>query len=41
MAKLNEIKEYINTLRTYLSIIAAIILAVGAGISKEIKGVRA
>jgi len=34
MAKIDETKEFINTLRTYLSIIVAIILAVGAGVSK-------
>ena len=34
MAKIDEIKEHINTLRSYLSIITAIILAVGAGVSK-------
>jgi uncharacterized membrane protein len=34
MAKIDEIKEFINTLRTYLSIITAIILAIGAGVSK-------
>jgi len=34
MAKIDEVKEFINTLRTYLSIITAIILAIGAGVSK-------
>jgi len=34
MAKIDEIREFIVTLRTYLTIITAIILAVGAGVSK-------
>ena len=34
MAKIDEVKGYINTLRAYLNIIIAIILALGAGISK-------
>ena len=34
MAKLDEIKEFITILRTYLGILTAIILAVGAGVSK-------
>ena len=34
MSKLDEKKEYIGLLKTYLGIIVAFILAVGAGISK-------
>ena len=34
MAKLDEIKEHIAALRGYLNIVIAIILALGAGISK-------
>jgi ABC-type siderophore export system fused ATPase/permease subunit len=34
MAKIDEIKEHITTLRAYLNIVVAIILALGAGISK-------
>jgi len=34
MAKIDEIKEHINTLRNYLNILTAIILAVGAGVAK-------
>ena len=33
-AKIDEVKEFINTLRVYLSIITAIILAMGTGVSK-------
>lgn len=34
MAKIDEIKEHINALRSYLNIVVAIILALGAGVSK-------
>ena len=34
MAKLDELKEHIGALKAYLNIIVAIILTVGAGISK-------
>ncbi len=34
MAKIDEIKEHINALRGYLNIVIAIILALGAGVSK-------
>ena len=34
MAKLDEIKEHIGALKTYLGIIVAIVLAVGAGVAK-------
>jgi len=34
MAKIDEIKEHINTLRNYLNILTAIILTVGAGVAK-------
>ncbi len=34
MSKIDEKKEYIGLLKTYLGIIVAFILAVGAGISK-------
>ncbi len=34
MAKIDELKEYINTLRNYLNIVTAILLAVGAGVAK-------
>ena len=34
MAKIDEIKELINTLRIYLTIISALIISIGAGISK-------
>ena len=34
MSKKDEIKEHIGTLKTYLSIIVAIVLAVGAGVAK-------
>ena len=34
MAKIDEIKEHIGALRGYLNIVIAIILALGAGISK-------
>ena len=34
MSKVDEKKEYIGLLKTYLGIIVAFILAVGAGISK-------
>ncbi len=34
MAKIDELKEHIATLRGYLNIVVAIILAIGAGVSK-------
>ena len=34
MAKLDEIKEHIGALKSYLNIIVAVILTLGAGISK-------
>ena len=34
MTKIDEKKEFIGLLKTYLSLLLAIILAVGAGISK-------
>ena len=34
MAKLDQIKEYITTLRVYLSFLLAIILSIGAGLTK-------
>lgn len=34
MGKLDEIKEHIGALKTYLSIIVAIVLASGAGVAK-------
>jgi len=34
MAKLDEMKEYITTLRVYLSFLLAIILSIGAGLTK-------
>jgi high-affinity Fe2+/Pb2+ permease len=34
MSKIDEKKEFIGLLKTYLSLLLAIILAVGAGISK-------
>ena len=34
MAKIDEIKELINTLRVYLGFLLAIILSLGAGIAK-------
>ena len=34
MAKIDEIKEHIAALRGYLNLIVAIILALGAGVSK-------
>ncbi|PHR59574.1 MAG: hypothetical protein COA44_01130 [Arcobacter sp.] len=34
MAKIDEVKEHIAALRGYLNIIIAIILALGAGVSK-------
>ncbi|MDF1876769.1 hypothetical protein JHD47_02945 [Sulfurimonas sp. SAG-AH-194-L11] len=34
MSKIDEKKEYIGLLKTYLAIIVAFILAVGAGVSK-------
>ncbi len=34
MAKIDEIKEHIGALKNYMNIIIAIILAIGAGISR-------
>lgn len=34
MAKIDEIKEHIGALKSYLNIVVAIMLALGAGISK-------
>jgi len=34
MAKIDEIKEHIASLRAYLNIIIAILLTIGAGVSK-------
>jgi membrane protein YdbS with pleckstrin-like domain len=34
MAKLDEIKEHIGALKGYMNIIIALILAIGAGVSK-------
>jgi Na+/melibiose symporter-like transporter len=34
MGKIDETKEYISTLRTYMAIIGAMLLALGAGLSK-------
>ena len=34
MARLDEVKEYITTLRVYLSFLLAIILSVGTGLTK-------
>jgi len=34
MAKIDEIKEHIGALKSYLNIVVALILAFGAGISK-------
>lgn len=34
MSKLDEVKEHIGALKTYLSIIVAIVLASGAGVAK-------
>ena len=34
MAKLDEVKEYITTLRVYLSFLLAIILSIGTGLTK-------
>jgi len=34
MAKVDEIKEHIGALKSYLNIIVAVLLAVGAGIAK-------
>lgn len=34
MAKIDEVKEFIGTLRNYLNIVTAMILAIGAGVSK-------
>ena len=34
MAKIDEVKEHVATLRGYLNIVVATILALGAGISK-------
>ncbi|MEA3330676.1 MAG: hypothetical protein U9Q29_03170 [Campylobacterota bacterium] len=34
MAKIDEIKEHIGALKSYLNIIVAIILTLGAGVSK-------
>jgi len=34
MAKIDEAKEYITTLRVYLGFLLAIILSVGAGLTK-------
>ena len=34
MAKIDELKEHIGALKSYLNIIVAIILTIGAGISK-------
>ena len=34
MAKLDEVKEYITTLRVYLGFLLAIILSVGTGLTK-------
>ncbi len=34
MAKIDEIKEHIGALKSYLNIVVAIILALGAGVSK-------
>ena len=34
MAKIDEIKEHIGALKSYLNIVVAIMLALGAGVSK-------
>jgi len=34
MAKIDEIKEHIGALKSYLNIVIALILAIGAGVSK-------
>ena len=34
MAKIDEIKEHISALKSYLNILTAILLAIGAGVSK-------
>ena len=34
MAKIDEIKEYIGILKTYMGILVALIVAVGAGMSR-------
>lgn len=34
MSKLDQMKEYINALRTYLAILGAMLLGLGAGLSK-------
>jgi membrane protein YdbS with pleckstrin-like domain len=34
MSKIDEAKEHIGALKTYLSIIVAVLLAIGAGVSK-------
>ena len=34
MAKIDEVKEYITTLRVYLGFLLAIILSVGAGVAR-------
>ena len=34
MAKIDEVKEHIGALKSYMNIIVAIILTIGAGISK-------
>ena len=34
MAKIDEVKEHIGVLKSYLNIVIALILAIGAGISK-------
>ena len=34
MAKIDEVKEHIGALKSYLNIVMAIVLALGAGISK-------
>ena len=34
MAKIDELKEHIGALKNYLNIVVAIILTIGAGISK-------
>lgn len=34
MAKIDEIKEHIGALKSYLNIVVAVILAIGAGVAK-------
>lgn len=34
MGKMDEVKEHIGALKTYLSIVVAMMLAIGAGVAK-------